>query len=323
MISLTKSPDRDFTVLNLTDPQLSDSEWKPGEKNREILVRTVTALAEKTQPDLITVSGDLAWAGHYEAYACLADFLESFGVPWAPVMGNHDNQGGPEAVDRAVAILTARSHCLWENGDPALGKGNYVIAVEQEGRPIHGILMMDSHDRKPWTDEKGETVSQWADLDPAQLAWYEETVGGLQARGVRETTLILHIPLYTYREAFRAAWKAEIDPHSVSPEESDRGLCWNDGYRDSVGVFYEGVGSYPADNGFFDRITALGSTKTVLAGHDHVNDFMIRYRGVRLIYALKTGAGCYWDPRLNGGTVLKISARGEASAVQCFIREET
>ncbi len=319
MIALTKSPDRDFIVLNLTDPQLSDDEWKPGQKNREIFTGTVTALAEKTRPDLITVSGDLAWAGHYEAYACLADFLESFGVPWAPVLGNHDNQHGPEAVDRAVGILTARPHCRWEDGDPALGKGNYVIAVEQNGRPIHGILMMDTHDRKLWINEKGETVSCWSDLDPAQIRWYENTVRTLTEQGVRETSLIFHIPLYTYREAFRAAWNAETDPRSVTPEESDRGLFWNDGYRDSVGVFYEDVCSYPADNGFFDRITALGSTKTVLAGHDHVNNFMIRYRGVRLIYALKTGAGCYWDPRLNGGTVLRIDGRGAVSAEHCFV----
>ena len=30
----------------------------------------------------------------------------------------------------------------------------------------------------------------------------------------------------------------------------------------------------------------------------------------KLIYSLKTGAGCYWNPILNGGTVIRISSDG-------------
>ena len=29
-----------------------------------------------------------------------------------------------------------------------------------------------------------------------------------------------------------------------------------------------------------------------------------------MVYALKTGAGCYWEPELNGGTVVKIGKDG-------------
>ncbi len=64
MIRLPKDPARDFIVLNLTDPQLSDGEWAEGHPNRTILTRTVTELVQRTSPDLITITGDLAWAGH-------------------------------------------------------------------------------------------------------------------------------------------------------------------------------------------------------------------------------------------------------------------
>ena len=41
-----------------------------------------------------------------------------------------------------------------------------------------------------------------------------------------------------------------------------------------------------------------------------MNNFSINYRGVRLTYALKTGPGAYWEPEMNGGTVIKIGSRG-------------
>ena len=60
----------------------------------------------------------------------------------------------------------------------------------------------------------------------------------------------------------------------------------------------------------FDVITELGSTKHILCGHDHINNFIIRYKGVKFIYGLKTGNGCYWNPSLNGGTVFRITENG-------------
>ena len=39
---------------------------------------------------------------------------------------------------------------------------------------------------------------------------------------------------------------------------------------------------------------------------------MIAWRGVILAFSLKAGPGCYWDPRLNGGTVLTVTSDGMA-----------
>jgi len=45
-------------------------------------------------------------------------------------------------------------------------------------------------------------------------------------------------------------------------------------------------------------------------GHDHNNNWIIRHRGIRFVFSLKTGPGCYWEPELNGGTVIKITSNG-------------
>ena len=126
---LQKQKDRKFTILNLSDPQLSNAEWQEGREAGKLLRDTLAYLVERCKPDLITVSGDLAWAGELESYANLADLLDSYGIPWAPVFGNHDQQGGTEMLERQADILMSRKNCLLEKGDPALGCGNYVILL--------------------------------------------------------------------------------------------------------------------------------------------------------------------------------------------------
>lgn len=310
MITLHKKSGKDFKILNITDPQLSNEEWADTHKNRAILTHTITELVKSAEPDLITVTGDLAWAGHDDAYDALADFLDSFGIPWAPIWGNHDNQGGAKAVDAVATRYLSRPLCVYEKGDPSLGNGNYVIAVEENGKVIEGIIMMDSHDKTPYTSPDGAESNEWAKLLPEQLLWYREQIKMLEDLGCNDTTLMLHIPIYAYREAWNTAVNPEIDPSCVKPENSTDIANWSSGYTDSFGVKYEEISSYPQDEGMFDLITALGSTKHILCGHDHVNNYVITYKGVKFIYGLKTGAGCYWNPILNGGTVLRIGENG-------------
>jgi len=61
---LNKRQDRPFVVLNLSDIQMFDIAWDKSAEARHILIKTVTQLVEKTVPDLITVSGDVAWSGN-------------------------------------------------------------------------------------------------------------------------------------------------------------------------------------------------------------------------------------------------------------------
>ena len=317
MIFIEKDPNRDFLILNFSDPQLTDSEWN--EDAGAIVTGTVKELTERVRPDLITLSGDLAWAGHRDSYARLADLMESCGVPWAPVFGNHDNQNGQEEVDSTLEIFSARKGFLFERGDPSLGCGNYVIAITEGGKPLHAVFMTDTHNLKPAVSPEGEAYKDWSDLNAEQIAWYEKTAAALKADGCPETTVIMHIPCYSFRQAFAAALKPGIDPLSVDPTDGAQTECWNEGYEDSFGVAFDGVSSYPVDNGFLDSVIAVGSTKTIICGHNHTTDFSVPYRGVRHVFSLKVGPGCFWDEKLNGGTVVRIDSNGHAEARHEFV----
>lgn len=311
MFTLTKTPGKDFIILNLTDPQLGSGEWEVGHKNRAILTYTVRELVKRVNPDLITVTGDISWAGDTPAYKAFADFIDAFDIPWAPVWGNHDNQNGPEFIDSIADLYLTCKNCLYEKGDPAIGNGNYVIAVKEGDKIVEGVIMMDSHDRMPYVNEKGEETNAWAKLIPEQLEWYKAQVRTLSDMGCGDTSIFMHIPHYAYRDAFRAAFAKDIEfARTLTPEESSDEKYWNDGYKDSFGLTLEDISSYPADEGALDAILEGGTTKTVVVGHDHINNTVINYKDVRHVYGTKAGAGCYWKPMLNGGTALRVTENG-------------
>lgn len=106
---------------------------------------------------------------------------------------------------------------------------------------------------------------------------------------------------------------------TVPPAQAEGSSIWNPGYETSVGVQHENICSYAEDDGVFSVLQALGSTKHMIAGHDHVNNWIIDYKGIKLIYGLKSGCGCYWDPVLNGGTVLTIGQNGVKEVRQEYV----
>lgn len=312
MILLKKDPNKDFKILNISDPQLRDKDWIRCNRTYDILINTVNTLIKNVEPDLITVSGDISWSDNYLSYEKFSDLIDSFGIPWAVVWGNNDNHDGKERVEEFVRIIKAHKHCIYESGDPRLGNGNYVIGIKENGKIVEGIIMMDSHDRMPYDNGNGEVLSVWAKLMPEQVDWYKERVTEFFNMGCSDTLLITHIPIHAYRKAMEAAHDDNYDYNSITVKDSYNGIGWKSKYKKSVGVMWdgEGVSCYPEDDGMFDAIKSLGSTKHVVAGHNHMNNFIINYEGVCLAYTLKLGEGSYWDPHLNGGTLISINGDG-------------
>lgn len=310
MIKLQKSPDRDFKILNLTDVHTEDNELYEGSVKKRVLMNTVTELISRVKPDLITVSGDLAWGGSFEAYRFFADFMESFNTPWTLVWGNHDQEKGYEVLDKTAEILRESKCLIYEDGPKELGRGNFVIAICEGEKIVEGLILMDTHNRVPFINKEGKEDWGWGKLNESQFKWYREQVCNLADLGCADTTIIIHQPIYAYRYAISEALKDGIDRKSLSVKDTYKADIWNGGYKDSFGTNHEDVCCHLVDDGFFDTVTELNSTKTVIAGHDHVNYSCIKYKGVRLTYGLKTGMGAYWSPALNGGTVLTVTGDG-------------
>ena len=309
-IVVEKKPDEAFTVLNLSDSQLTSAEWHEGTVTRDVIIYTLNELINRIDPDMITLSGDLAWAEEIGSYRNLAEILDGYGIPWAPVWGNHDNEKDFGAVDRVEMLYSAYKNCIYQAGDPNLGNGNYIISIQENGAPITGIFMVDSHNTSTYIGPDDVKFSGYSTLNDDQRSWYGYGVENMKDLGYKDSMIIMHIPIFAYKTAFEEAFNSEYDPMLITWEESSDDKYWNEGYESSFGVHYKPSGTPPVDDGMFELIKNHGHTSLVLAGHDHTNNFVINYKGITLAQALHLGMGSYWHQSLNGGTVIKINSDG-------------
>lgn len=290
---LQKSSGKDFVILNLSDTHMNDYEWDENHPHRPILEYTIRELVARYHPDLITITGDIAYPEHFCSYEKTAQLLDSFNVPWAIVWGNHDQQDGAEPVLKAAKRLKQHPLCLFEDGDPTLGNGNYTLEIHEGNRPITALFMVDSHNIIDYVKENGEKSWAYDKLWPEQLTWLREQSATLKQSGYIDGLMMLHTPPYCYRGAAAQAFPG------------GRG-----GDSEVYGQQHEFIASYPHEDNVLTTLKEGGLITHVLAGHDHCNNFIVNYNGVVLAFACKTGAGAYWQSAMNGGTIITIGENG-------------
>lgn len=304
-VNFEKDPNKDFVILNFTDVQLTNKEAY-GEVGKLAEATIAKAIAD-TQPDLITMTGDNSWSDM--GYVKLVQVIDSYGIPWAPVMGNHDGENGKRIPENWCAHLMYKAkNCVFKFGPKDMGIGNYIINIKENGKIIHTLYMMDTH------SDTSLEIGGYDHLWDNQLEWYKWAVEGTNAIAGKtvESSVLFHIPCIQYRYAWN---EAKFNPETGKYENPD--------YADSFGSNGEWCCSPDYDNGFFALAKELGSTKNMIAGHDHVNSSSIMYEGIRLSYGLKCGSGCYWDSTMNGASILTINSDGNATFSHHYIDPNT
>ena len=273
----------EFVILNLSDLQLHDGQ------DPQYTYDVISQLVEKTQPDLITVLGDTAQDNqNYSAttnFANLVKYIDSFDIPWAPIFGNHDHDtyypgyDSPKGVsdEWIMAQFASAQNCIFMEGPSSVdGCGNYIVHVKEQGteKLIRALYFFDSL----LTGVNETHVQFYRDA----VAYTTELNGG----ETLESIVFLHIPLPEYGTVY--SQQLAVD------------------FADTVGT----VNSSAPGSGtteFFTAIKELGSTRNVIAGHEHDNAYYMTYEGVKLIYNMKSSDGDnYRNVASTGGGVFTI-----------------
>lgn len=313
VVVLEKDPAKDFVILNLTDIQLGTGEYLG---SFDHIRRMVTALVEKTQPDLITVTGDTSYGCNTAVYG-ICSFIDSFGIPWAPVYGNHDFENSGMSPDTLALVFGNYRNCLFKNGPSCLAvderygveaKGNYVVDIVEKQNDaftlVKSLVFFNSR------------TNGITDL---QIQWYRDCMESAAPYGNGSevpSAVFMHIPIPEYRDAAYAAYR----DWNASLIESYTEEAWNDGYKDSFGAWHEGVSSGATPYGFA-AILKEGGNDLVVCGHDHKNCFCIDHEGMTYLFTLKTGPGCYYEEGMEGGTEISVGSSGTATVRHCFFYE--
>ena len=295
-----------YSVLQITDVHILNDEKKDAKA-----FKTITAMVEKSNPDMIVVTGDItSEKENYTAFKTFCTFMEEFDIPWAFVFGNHEGLDiayepnevlDPEKIADKETLsdyLESLDNCIYERGDETVdGMGNYYYNVTDEnGKVITSLIMMDSNSY----DEENDGYDHFHEN---QVEWYERTVKSIAKEVNGDETKVVpslaffHIPMQEYMTAYDEA------------KGTDKRL-W--GFR-----FPNEDGTPAVDDGMFEKMVELGSTKGCFAGHDHMNNFEVEYQGIRLSYGLSCDHNIYLVP-LRGGRLIEIKEDGSFTTRALF-----
>ncbi|MBE6725187.1 MAG: hypothetical protein E7576_08370 [Ruminococcaceae bacterium] len=275
----------------------------PGPKISTLAKTNIAKLVEREDPDLVLFDGDNTWGLSSPAAleSCVGDMtevLEEKQIPWAHVYGNHDAEGNNVPKEKQQQIYESFGMCVSQSGDPSLpGVGNYVLPVySSDGAKIRFNV---------WALDSGMYLSEWerASLEPAgsifqgyansgydyikpaQIAWYRETSMAMEAYAGEKIPglMAFHIPL---QETYAAWVNREALEHTGEKREA---VCASE-----------------VNSGLFSVLLERGDVKAVVNGHDHVNDYMVKYGGIKLCYCSTVSETGYCDMDMLGARVFVI-----------------
>lgn len=325
---------REFRILQITDTQIID----PGQKRYAGRIEESEALTDEqlyedcfyyieeavkqANPDLILLTGDIVY-GEFDdngtSLQKLVAYMESLGIPWAPIFGNHENES-TKGVTWQCQQFEQAENCLFKRGDMT-GNSNYTIGIQQGDKLIKVIYMMDtngcwngqSYSYMPEfgeynQDEKmqitpgiGVDVIEWLDATSTEIA---NTLGYAPSKFAA-----FHIPITEFTAAAIAKGYQTGDETSFiinDPTGEDFGIQNSESPRIATANLWS--------------IMKRQNFDGVFVGHEHSNNTSIVFEGIRLTFGLKTGVYDSYEEDMLGGTLITVAEGGTDFAVEhCYV----
>ena len=293
--------DGDFKVMQITDVHIGGGCLSRTEDKKAI--NAIAAMIAAEKPDLVVSTGDMASAypnsgtlNNEYAHKYFIRLMENLGVYWTVALGNHDSEIY-NSLDRdevgAMYDHSKHEYGLFSAGPEGVdGVGNHVIAVKNsKGIVTQLVIMIDTH---AYTEDDPMGLKWDYDyVKESQIEWYRGVINNYSTYNKAELAFLsddelpcdranletpkslafFHIPLLEVREAY---W--EYVNNGCQNTENVKFIKGNPGEKDPV------VFPSETETALFDTMVELGSTKGFFYGHDHLNNFVIEYKGITMSY---------------------------------------
>lgn len=299
----TFTTDNDFRVMQLTDVHIGAG-WMSTTKDTMALNAVANMiLAEK--PDLVIITGDLVYPVPFQAGTfnnmnsaeLVATLMETLQVYWMPIFGNHDTEFYSRYTRDDISKFYADEkweYCLFEdNSDDNIdGYCNQVINVKNSmGIVTQSFYTFDTHsyvdgdflglawkydniheNQINWYKQNVEKYNK-QNIDLINNSEYENKAELLETYSIVKSLAFWHVPNTEYLDA----WNEYVDAGYKNTDN----LTYHYGTVGESGkMVYSGV----YEDAIFETMQSLGSTQGIFCGHDHLNNFSIDYKGIRLTY---------------------------------------
>ncbi len=297
MPAMAQQPELKFNANNkFKIVQFTDIHWKYGNPASNEAGERMAEVLDAEKPDLVVYTGDLIFAK--PAREGLDKALEAAvtrGIPFAVTWGNHDDEQDLKREELSAYIATKAGN-LTSTTEGITGVTNYTLTIKSANgkKDAAVIYIFDSNSYSPIKEVKGY---DWIKHD--QVEWYIRTSKEYTAANGGKPMPALaffHIPLPEFHDAVQ-----------------------NEGSY-LVGTRKEKACAPALNSGLATAMLEAGDVMGVFVGHDHVNDYVVDWRGILFGYGRFTGgATVYHDiPQGNGARVIEIT-EGERT-IKTWIR---
>ncbi|XP_049379034.1 probable inactive purple acid phosphatase 29 isoform X5 [Solanum stenotomum] len=282
----------EFRILQVADMHYGDGKTTPC---KNVLPQQMSScsdlnttdfifrLINAEKPHLIVFTGDNIFG--FDATdpvksmdAAFAPAISS-NIPWAAVLGNHDQEStlSREGVMKHIVGMKSTLSQLNPPDVPDIdGFGNYNLEVhgiegsELTNKSVLNLYFLDSGDYSTVPSIPG-----YGWIKPSQQFWFQRTSRKLKKTYMHNSNAMkapapglayFHIPLREY---------ASFDSSNF------------------IGVRQDGISSASINSGFFTTMVEAGDVKAAFAGHDHLNDFCGKLMDINLCYGGGFGYHAY------------------------------
>ena len=288
-----------FRVMVLADVQ-------DDENLSKITKKFITDAVAKYSPDLLILTGDNIYGSgarspkkSEKAIRAVCDLLESTGVPYGVVFGNHDDQANNYSKEEQMKVYSEYPHNLsidenlWVDGehyDAELSHcGTYYIPVyasDGSGAVKYVFWMLDSGAYDP-------VNGGYDHVNEDQLAWFTATNEKLGKPASMAFQHIILPEVYNALEEVPAGTRESyihLKKYYKLP----------DAVLDAGGHIGEAPNPSEVNGGEYDALKAAGNVSAVITGHDHTNSFILPYEDMLFINVPTCGVASYGETNYRG-----------------------
>ena len=286
-----------FRILQLTDTHIGDKD------NQDLHYRFLQKVIDSANhPDMIVITGDLFTFASKGTAKRFFKFMDSQGIPWTAVFGNHDEQCY-FSIDWMTSQLNNRKaypNCIFKDlqDDSLQGNCNFAINVKKDNKVFEQLIMIDSE-----RYDFGTGFGAYDYIKDNQIEWYKEFVKyskettDFELEADARSLMFYHIPLPEINAAY--------DDGTLIDLNDGRGTAKENVYREAT---------CPPDvnSGLFDAILETKNasdqiyTTDMAFGHDHRNMFIANYKDVTFAYGVKSTDRVYYDADMLGGQLITL-----------------
>ncbi len=265
--------------------QFTDTHYIAGDIRAQRALRTVEEILDAERPDFVIHTGDAIFGKPAEkSLRTILQPIMDRGIPFAVTLGNHDEEFGLTRREIYDILCDCPGHISsyeYKHSE----RPNAVVTLSKRGEktPRWAFYLFDSGRSSPLGDIGGYDFIRFD-----QIQWYRAQSMALsrQHGGTPVDALaFFHIPLPEYAYALQNRKGTLMQGHQ------DEAPCPPD-----------------VNTGLFASMKEMGDVKAIITGHDHDNDFALRWQHMFLMYGRYSGGDTvYNNLKPSGARVIEFA----------------